>query len=238
MLRTRVLAATLLSAVVLTACGGSSSSNDSKSGSDSGSGKGSGSDSEVSVPKTGNDELDKLFAKAKTANVKVTYKQGKSDSTLTLVQYNGDSAFIEGDSNGIYSTGGKTVSCDGSGADAECFELPGGAQMSTTMQQAFFGAFSSLFTIAQQDGAGVFSDSSSSEETIAGRDAKCATITSTVLTQGKGSLKVCIDAETGVLLKGETSDGDSTDGIVATAYAESTKDDVTPPAAPSSLPSN
>ena len=42
----------------------------------------------------------------------------------------------------------------------------------------------------------------------------------------------------GVLLKGETSDGDSTDGIVATAYAESTKDDVTPPAAPSSLPGN
>ena len=233
MRRTLVITSVLLASTFLAACGGSSSSS---SGTSSNSSKSSGSGSSDSSS-SGSSEIDKLVAKASKANVKVTYKSGGKSDEFTLIQHDGDSAFISGTS-GIYTTGGKTVSCDGTGSDAQCVEMPGGENLAQSMTAGFFGVYSALFKASETNNAFVHIGKSTSNETIAGRDAKCVTIDAGVLGGGKGSATVCVDAETGILLRGNAFSGsnDSKDGIEATSYAESTADDVKPPAAPQALP--
>jgi hypothetical protein len=216
-------------ALGLAACGGSSN----KSGSGAGgsdttttSGGGSGG--------SGN-EISDLVKKAKSANVKVTYKTTGSDTTFQLAQYNGDSAMTTGDST-IITTGGKTYSCSGTGSDAKCSELPGGATLGNTLLSSFFGAYSLLFSAPDTlTGKLGFVNKSESTETIAGRNAKCATISAGVFTGVTGQLELCVDSETGILLKGQTTSGGKTSSIEATEFATSTADDVKLPATPTQI---
>jgi hypothetical protein len=82
-----------------------------------------------------------------------------------------------------------------------------------------------------------------SSDTIAGRDARCITFSASSfspLAALAGSLDgeatVCVDEETGFLLKLETNDGDSTKNVfLATEVGEASEEDVTPPVTPSTI---
>jgi hypothetical protein len=224
----------ILALGLLAGCGGSSSKKGDSSGGVFGSGgssDSSGGGSNGGGSSTGNSDLDALIAKAKSANVKVTYKSSGSSDDFTLIQYHGDSAFISGDS-GYYTSNGKSVSCsDLKGSTPTCQELPGGANLGQTMTAAFFGVYSAIFTSSSKLGSlGVDVSKSTSNETIAGRSAECVKISGSALGTS-GSLTACIDKETGVFFKGSTTASDSeSSSVEATAFADSSADDVKPPA--------
>ena len=96
---------------------------------------------------TGSNSLDKLLAKAKSANVKVTYTTSSSSDEFTMIQYNGDSVIISGTSM-FASLGGKSYSCT-TGDTPECLQLPGAANLAQTMTTGFFGLYMALFTAGQ-----------------------------------------------------------------------------------------
>lgn len=230
-MRTRGWISVAVLATVLAACGGSSKK-DARSGGSNGTGAASGDDS-----KSGNSDFDKLVAKAKDANVKISYKSGTSSDAFTIIQYHGDSGFVNGDSEYL-TTGGKTYSCSSLKSTPECTAVPSvaGTNPAGSMMTAFFGAYAGLL---QNTGSfhSLFGSVSSntSSETIAGRDAKCVKVTGSALGQS-GSYTVCVDKETGFLLKGETeANGAAASSIEATSYAESSADDVKLPAQPTTI---
>jgi hypothetical protein len=226
MRRTLSIAATATTlALALAACGGSSSSK-------GGSGGGADRTTTTTAAASGGGAFGELAAKAKDANVKVTYRSGGKDGELTIAQFDGDS-FISFGNDAFYSVGGKSVTCQGTGADAQCFELPGNADLAGTIVQSFFGAYASVFDEVRSSSSALGSvRTSTSRETIAGRSAECATISAKALGQS-GDVSVCLDAETGFLLR---AGGSGAGAIEATAFRSSTAADVTPPATPQGMP--
>ena len=237
MLRTSALILTGSLAIGLTACGSSGSKN---GGAGGGAPSSTGDGSSATTAATGggaggSSEIADLVRKARTANVRVTYKTTASDTMFTLAQFNGDSSMASGDST-IVTSGAKTYSCSGQGAGAMCTELPGGSAIGGSLLTAFFGAYSALISAPDSlSGKLGFVDKTTSTATIAGRDAKCATIKAGVFTGASGELKVCIDAQTGILLRGETSVGGQSSTIEATEFKESSAADVKLPAQPTQM---
>ncbi len=211
----------------LAACGSSSKSGISPLG--------GGSNTTAKSGSTGNGDLDALLAKAKSANVKVTYKANDKSSDFTLVQYHGDSAFITGDSE-FLTTGGKSYTCQ-LGSTPTCTEMPAGQNLGQTMTASFFGVYSALFASSGSFSAlGASVSKSTSNETIAGRDAKCVKISGSANGQS-GSITACVDSKTGVFMKGSTTTtAGSASSIEASAFADSTADDVKLPATATTVP--
>jgi hypothetical protein len=210
----------------LAACGSSSKSGISPLG--------GGSNTTAKSGSTGNGDLDALLAKAKSANVKVTYKSNDKNSDFTLVQYHGDSALISGESEFV-TTGGKSYTCQ-LGSTPTCTEMPAGQNIGQAMTSSFFGIYSALFASTGSFSAlGASVSKSTSSDTIAGRDAKCEKVSGSAGGQS-GSITACIDSKTGVFLKGSTTtNGGAASSIEATAFADSTADDLKLPATPTSL---
>ena len=184
----------------------------------------------------GSNEFSDLVAKASTANIRIVYERD-GESTVTIAQDGeGKSAFTDGNTT-LYTDGDSTVSCDGTGSDATCTKIPvGGAGA------GILTAFTSVFSGLTKLSSSVFGGDVSSE-TIAGRDAKCITFSASnfsPLAALAGSLDgeatVCVDQETGFLLKLETKDGSTTkDVFIATEVGEATDEDLTPPVTPSTI---
>lgn len=209
-------------ALGLGACGGSSS--------DEGGQGSSSSSSSSTTGGGGTTDFAALAAKGRDAEVKVSYRNRDKDGTFTVAQHGGDS-YVAFGNDAIYGVGGATITCQGSGSDAQCFALPGPADLATTVVQSFFGAYAGLVDRAG-DASRAFGavTTSTSSERIAGRDAECATVT----VQGvDAAATVCLDQETGVLLR--IGSGSDTDLITATSFAPATAADVTPPATPQTL---
>jgi hypothetical protein len=214
-----------LLAVMLAACGSSSSSSSGGNGSNASNGSGS------------KDEFSALLEKAKTANVKVTYKaQDKSDA-FTLVQYNGDVSFTTGDSQFITKSDKAYTCSDVTSSSPTCVVAPGGTAAGQAIETGFFGLYSALLS---SDVANVASKLSgvtrtTSTETVAGRDAKCVKLSGSLLGQ-TGNVSVCVDSKTGVLLNASSDTSVSAgNSIQATDFAESTADDVKLPAEPTQI---
>ena len=231
----RLGAILIASAFVLAACGGSSSN---KTGSTTpitpsgGAGPTGSSPGSTTPITTGNSGIDALIAKAKSANVKVTYADSsKSNAPFTLIQYNGDSALIT-DNSSIYTVKGTTYTCQGTGATAKCFSIPGGAGLGS-LTTAYFGIYASLFTSVGTAGANPYLNvTHEANQTIAGRDAVCNSLKASALTGATGQITACVDAKDGVFLKGSVSGTSSGGSLEATSYANSTADDVKLPATP------
>ena len=225
MRRTTILAVTTAAALAIAACGGSSSSK----------GDGGGSTSTTSASSgSGGAAFSDLAEQAKDANVKATYTSGSSDDEFTIAQYEGDSYLAFGN-DAFYSVGGKSYTCEGSGSEAQCFELPGNADLSQSIVQSFFGAYAGIFDGLQDSSSAFGSVRTTTKSTrIAGRDAQCATVSASALGQS-GSVSVCLDEETGFLLRAGTSGGGDGRIIEATAFDDSTAADVAQPAEPQSL---
>src|SRR5262249_27739169 len=98
------------------ACGSSKSSTSLNPGASNNSSNNSSSGS-------GNGSFGDLLKKSKPADIKITYKGDKENNTFTLIQRGDDTVFITGDTS-VYSVGGKTTSCQGTGSTATCTELP------------------------------------------------------------------------------------------------------------------
>ena len=221
-------------AIALTGCGGSSKSsgqpgdttpgNTTKSGDNNGSG--------------GNDNLSKLLAKAKAATYKVTYQS--DNESFTIAQDPPKFSFVQGDSATYINEDGSAVSCSGTGSTASCTKLPGTGEALKTGLTAGLGAFAALFVSQAANIPGLV-DIKTTDETIAGRDAACATIDAGNLgalsAAIKGSYTVCVDKETGIMLQTKSDSGSgSTNDITATDFTNPTDADFTPPATPSTIP--
>jgi hypothetical protein len=218
-----VLTVAALASVALAACGGDDDSSGAKATSKPDSSettaKGDSNGSDTTDVTTGNKKYDELIAKAKNTPYRVTYKNSGSNDEFTVVNDPPKSAFISGDSRFVRD-GDKTVTCSGSGSDAQCYEMPAGGAGVESLVTGFFGAYAS-FLAADEGKDNPFLDvSKSDDETIAGRDATCAKIEAGKLAGADGSIKVCIDKETGVLLLGETESNGEKSSIEATDVGE------------------
>jgi hypothetical protein len=225
----------LLAIALLGACGGS----DEKPGVASPDTK---SDSSNDGNNSSDDDFSKLYADALKQKFKITFVDDSGDETTYAQDGNGKSVYGSGDSL-VFTSSSGTVSCDTpSGGKAECTELPGGSSVSP-----FLGIYNLGRTYISA--LGRFGDKSS--KTIADRDAECVTFSQkTVADAGpvgaavasaiKGSLTYCVDKDTGVLLAytTEDADGKTTDSFKVTKFEEPSDSDFTPPATPSSLPTD
>jgi hypothetical protein len=229
----RKIGSSLIAAVafltIVAACGSSSSSGKAevKAGGDgettttaaTGSTNGDGGESEA---------FKQLVANREKEPLKVTYKvtgAGGDSPALTIAQDGkGNFAYITGDTRIIKRAGEKPASCTGTGADAKCQELPVDPSASYT---AIFNAAAGAITNASDNSP--FTDVS--DETIAGRDAKCVTVS-----VAGTSTTVCADKETGVLLKWAGSAGGQSGSFEATDVTEPPDSDFTLPATPETMP--
>ncbi|HEY1739032.1 MAG TPA: hypothetical protein VGI86_09995 [Acidimicrobiia bacterium] len=183
---------------------------------------------------SGNSSLDSLVAKGKTADIKITYAStGSGDNTsFTLVQRGKDSVEKFGDS-AIYNVGGKATTCEGTGASATCTSVPANADSG-----GLAGSLVTTYDQLLQNKAlsPYLSSLKSTNQTIAGRSAKCLTLTGAAAAAAGGSGTVCIDSNNGVILKAEGSSGGTVSGIVATSVGTPSDSDFALPATPKSAP--
>jgi hypothetical protein len=188
----------------------------------------------------GSNEFSDIVAQASEANIRIVYERDGEDSITIAQDGEGRSAFTDGDST-IYTDTDTdtTVSCDGTGADAECTEIPFGG-VAASILTGFTGLFTGLVNLDSS----VFGGDVSSD-TIAGRDARCITFSASSFSplaalagSVDGEATICVDEETGFLLKLETKDDSSTkDVFLATEVGEASESDLTPPVTPSTIPS-
>jgi hypothetical protein len=222
-----VLAATL----ALAACGSSSKSG-SSGGDTTTTGSGSSSATDIAA----------LAKKAETASFKVTYKTSNGD-TITIAQDGqGKKSIVQG--NNLFIVDGDTaVYCDGTTSSATCEDRGrAGKAAADAATATVTGAYRSLAAL----NSSLFNGDTSSE-TIAGRDATCVTVKLADMGGILGSIadkigadasgSMCVDKETGVLLKlsGGTG-GNPTDVLVATEFGEPSDSDFVPPSTPKSGP--
>jgi len=223
-----VLAATL----ALAACGSSS-----KSGS-------SGSDTTTAGGSSGNSgDLSSLAANAKTAAFKVTYKTSNGRTVTIAQDGKGKQSILEGDN--LYIVDGDTaVYCNGTTSSATCEDRGrAGKAAADAITASVMEAYRTLTNL----NSSLFNGHTSSD-TIAGRDATCVTVRASDMAGILGAIaeklgsnasgSMCLDKETGVLLKLSGGAEDSeTDLIVATEFGEPSDSDFQPPSTPKSTPS-
>ena len=223
----KAIIATAALVVLVGACGSSSS----KSNSTSNSG-GNGSSNNSSNTGSGGNALSDLVAKGKTADIKITYQiAGSGENTsFTLIQRGHDSV-EQFAGTAIYNLNGKSTYCTGSGASATC----------TTTGAAAANPIGTLFTsydsLLQNPAVRPYlTQVKATDQTIAGRSAKCVTLTGTAAASIGGSGTVCVDSSTGILLKAAGSSKGTSGSITATSVGSPSDSDFTLPATPQTIP--
>jgi hypothetical protein len=179
-----------------------------------------------------------LVEKAETSSFRVTYRT--SDGTLITIAQDdkGRQSIVDGDSL-VISDGANTVSCDGTTPSATCRDL--GTLGEQTMDR-LAAMWTSVYTGLTSLASSAF-DGDTSSDTIAGREATCATVTASALPGALGAVAgrlgrdatatVCVDNETGVLLELSAGSGDDTTVVlVATEFGQPSASDFQPPSAP------
>jgi hypothetical protein len=224
-----VVAATL----ALAACGSSSKS-----------GSSGGETTTTSGSSSGNsDDIAALAAKSKTAAFKVTYKTSGGE-TITIAQDGkGKQSVLEG--NNLYIIDGDSaIFCDGTTSTATCEDR---GRVGKAAADAITATITQTYRAVAGLNSSLFNGHTSSD-TIAGRDATCVTVNASDMGGLFGAIadklgssatgSMCVDKETGVLLKLSGGSEDSeTDVIVATEFGEPSDSDFQPPSTPKSVPS-
>jgi len=230
-------------ALGLAGCGGDDS--DSADGDGSSTTRGSnGSVTTGSLP-GGDSEFGRLLARTATATYKVTYESGEEgddSETFTLAQDPPRFAYVTPDVATYVTAEGTAISCTGSGSAAQCTQLPGSGDVYKTGLNSAYGGAAALFLSVAGAAIPGLANIETADETIAGRDAACATIDADLMASLGGeniesSYSVCVDKETGVMLRVVSDDGNgSADNLTATEFGEPSDDDFTPPATPVTIP--
>jgi hypothetical protein len=190
---------------------------------------------DVTDATTGNREYDALLEKARTASYRVTYQSDDGDDEFTISHDPPKSAFITDDGTMYIRSGDESITCSGQGGELQCFTMPDAGAGADAVVQAFFGVYAGLLATSEEADGVLFDVTTSSDEQVAGRAAKCAEVEAGALTGGDGRFKVCIDAETGVLLLGETESDGTTNQIEAVKVGEPIASDFEPPVEPTDL---
>ena len=211
----------LVAIALLGACGGSSSK-----GAASPDTKKSDTSTTTTSGSSSDGDFAKLVADASKERFKITYTTGSGNDEQTYAQDGkGNSVYGSSDSQYFTSADG-SVSCNtDSTGKATCTKVPGiGTAISPFLSlfQAGKAAINAL--------GGTYGDVSS--KTIAGRDAKCVTISV------GASASYCIDTKTGVLLEISAKDpsGKELTSFTVTKFEEPSDSDFTPPATPGTIP--
>src|SRR5512146_3287918 len=110
----------VLTASTVVSCGGSSSKSESPTDT---SPQTTSADTSANGGGTTSDDFSALIAEASKAKIKITYSRSNGESVTLAQDGNGKTAYLTGDS-ALYSDGNTTVSCTGTGADAECTQIP------------------------------------------------------------------------------------------------------------------
>jgi hypothetical protein len=196
----------------------------------------------------GADELRALLEKQSKARIKVTYVTTDADGTeteMTIAQDGKGRTAIIADGSLMIAGPDGTISCDGTGSDASCTQMPDGLGELGMLGLTMFTSIGQgmLEGIDELDGVDTERDE------VAGRDAICVDWDGSSLlgllgdlgestddVPADGKVRVCIDEETGFLLEfsGE-GDGDSF-SLIATEVGEPDDSDFEPPSTPETMP--
>lgn len=184
-----------------------------------------------------------LVEESEDARFRATYEstsEGETSQAFTISQDPPRRAMIfEG--GRLIDDGEQVVMCDGSGGQGQCFVMPstGGASGTDVLGAAFAAPFLAYNTLLEEGVPGV--ETTEGEAEIAGRAATCATIDASGLASGGGaetgatsSVEVCVDAETGILLRwGAPGTGDVFEAV---EVGEPQESDFETPSEPQELP--
>jgi hypothetical protein len=178
-------------------------------------------------------EMSLLAAKAKDARYKIVYKHTGSESrTFVVAQDPPNSFFDRGDVSAYRGAGGRYTRCDKVGGKVSCRRVPSAR---APLEQALlvgpmFGAIGAQFVVDAPNGIDGLASLTPVNKTIAGRPARCVTLTGPSLRQldpaATGSLFACLDRRSGVLLAShlKRADGSFLDVTAATYEAPSPSD--------------
>jgi len=230
----KILAGLCFVLLTLAACGGGSSKSNTASNPNNALNPGANSGGGSASSSSGSSDLSTLLSNAAKARFKVTYQEGSD--TLTVEQDgNGDSVYATADSRTIVKPG-QTIACqDTNTSTPKCTLIPSaGAASGAAGFASIFNGLTAAIKAKVETLGGHISESS---DTIAGRSARCVNVTGSFTGEGKGGT-LCVDKDSGVLLKVESIDasGNKKTDILATSYGEPSDNDFTPPATPETIP--
>ncbi|HET9729410.1 MAG TPA: hypothetical protein VFR41_08320, partial [Acidimicrobiia bacterium] len=178
---------------------------------------------------SGDTDFAKLIADANKAPARVTYKPSDGAGFTVSQDGHGKVAYFsdDGDSQIIYD-GTNAFVCSSLKSSPSCISETGAAA------QATVAGYAALLTAAGREigaastAGNPFADTT--DETIAGRDAKCVSYS----VAGVG-WQACADKETGLLLRWKVTGGGTSSSFEATDYTQPKDSDFTPPATPTAL---
>ncbi len=170
------------------------------------------------------------------SEARVTYElnqDGEETQTMVLSSDGEQTAWLMPDARMIARADGTSIFCDESGQQAQCFETGGEGQAGPMAGASPFFGLATAF----QEGVESFPGfSNTGSEEIAGRSATCGTFEPTQFAAGGedvGEATLCLDDETGVMLRYEARDPEGTvSSIEAVEVGEPEASDFEPPAEP------
>lgn len=242
---TQVLIALAVGAVLLAGCGGDDTA-DETGATDTPTPVDADDDSADDAEAT-DDDTDEALQSSDFADLanrgfaseaRVTYElqqDGEDPQTMVLSSDGEQTAWLMPDGRMITRPDGTSIFCDESGQQAQCFEMGGEGQAGPMAGASPFFGMATAF----QDGVESFPGfSNTGSEEIAGRSATCGTFEPTQFATGQdvGEATLCLDDDTGVMLRYEARDPEGTaNSIEATEVGEPEASDFEPPAEPRRL---
>ncbi len=221
-------AATLLAATLVAACGSSSKPE-------------AGGDTTTSAGSSGtgggnNDNFSALLDNLSRQAFKVTWTDGSGTAHTDAQDGKGNTMSLVGDTQ-VFRTAGSTVTCSKS-ATWTCTQTS--VNVGSNSAYTAIAAAETRYVTALANHFG-----STSQKTIAGRDADCFTITAKDFGAAsaiagalgaslKGALTYCNDHQTGVVLENTATDeqGDTSTILLVTEFGQPSASDFEPPATP------
>lgn len=199
--------------------------------------KGSGT-GDATEPKIPIGEISKLVAKAQDARYRVTYRRpGLGGKTIAIViAQDPPKYFIDTGVTSAFKAKNSFTECDSLAGVITCKHLPAAAALieEELILARVFGTTGSLFLYDAPAGIKGLSQLTPVDKTIAGRAARCVTLTGATLKDvdpsATGSFTACVDAQSGVMLESRYLDVTGTTiDVIASAYGEPVDSDFTPP---------
>jgi len=176
-------------------------------------------------------QLSAILDRQKDAVIKITYRHGKD--TFTIAQDHDRKAITSGTSMSIV-TPARSVDCTDLKTTPTCLQVPEGVTSLVSLGLVFYDAVAQGIAGASE----AYPPIKTTNEKIAGRDAVCASgdaqtflggASSSVGRVPSGTVRACVDTETGFLLS-YTNTGSANDQLIATSVRKATDKDFEPPA--------
>lgn len=208
----------------------------------------SSDDTEATDGDDGAAELRALLEKQSKARIKVTYVTTDADGAeteMTIAQDGEGRTAMIADGSLLISGPDGTISCDGTGSDASCTQMPEGLGELGMLGLTMFTAIGQGMLEGADELDGVDTES----DEVAGRDAICVDWDGSSLlgllgdlgestddVPADGRVRICVDEETGFLLEFSGEGEGDTFSLLATEVGEPDDSDFEPPSTPETMP--